>query len=74
LKPLQKDIFCLNFYIGSGKTTQILLFLLSSLAEPGRKAIACTQPRRVAACSIARRVTEEMDVELGGSSWLYGSI
>jgi pre-mRNA-splicing factor ATP-dependent RNA helicase DHX15/PRP43 len=35
------------------------------LAKPGSKAIACTQPRRVAAMSIAKRVSEEMDVELG---------
>jgi pre-mRNA-splicing factor ATP-dependent RNA helicase DHX38/PRP16 len=27
--------------------------------------IGCTQPRRVAATSVARRVSEEMDVELG---------
>ena len=29
------------------------------------KQIACTQPRRVAAMSIAQRVADEMDVELG---------
>jgi len=43
---------------GSGKTTQIPQFLLSMLAQPGKKAIACTQPRRVAAMSIAKRVSE----------------
>jgi hypothetical protein len=50
---------------GSGKTTQIPQFLLPMLAKPGSKAIACTQPRRVAAMSIAKRVAEEMDVEMG---------
>lgn len=50
---------------GSGKTTQIPQFLLPLLAKPGKRAIACTQPRRVAAMSIAKRVSEEMDVELG---------
>ena len=30
-----------------------------------KKGIACTQPRRVAAMSVARRVSEEMDVKLG---------
>jgi len=30
-----------------------------------RKAVACTQPRRVAAMSVAQRVAEEMDVMLG---------
>lgn len=27
--------------------------------------VACTQPRRVAAMSVARRVSDEMDVQLG---------
>lgn len=30
-----------------------------------RKQIACTQPRRVAAMSVSRRVAEEMDVTIG---------
>lgn len=50
---------------GSGKTTQIPQFLLPMLAVPGKKCIACTQPRRVAAMSIAKRVSEEMDVNMG---------
>jgi HrpA-like RNA helicase len=29
--------------------------------------IACTQPRRVAAMSVAKRVSEEMDVELSAT-------
>ena len=28
--------------------------------------ICCTQPRRVAAVNVAKRVAEEMDVEFGG--------
>jgi len=48
---------------GSGKTTQIPQFLLPLLSKNGQ--IACTQPRRVAAMSIAKRVSDEMDVELG---------
>jgi HrpA-like RNA helicase len=31
----------------------------------GKKGVACTQPRRVAAMSVAQRVSEEMDVALG---------
>jgi pre-mRNA-splicing factor ATP-dependent RNA helicase DHX15/PRP43 len=49
---------------GSGKTTQIPQFLVN-YATQGKTLVACTQPRRVAATSIAQRVSEEMDVELG---------
>lgn len=49
---------------GSGKTTQIPQFLVPILAKNGL-IIACTQPRRVAAMSIAKRVSEEMDVVMG---------
>lgn len=49
---------------GSGKTTQIPQFLLEMAASDGRM-IACTQPRRVAAMSVAKRVADEMDVKLG---------
>ncbi|PMB66138.1 Pre-mRNA-splicing factor ATP-dependent RNA helicase prp16 [Beauveria bassiana] len=49
---------------GSGKTTQLTQFLYEDgYAKTGM--IACTQPRRVAAMSVAKRVAEEMDVELG---------
>lgn len=49
---------------GSGKTTQIPQYLHEvRLTKLG--AIACTQPRRVAAISIAQRVAKEMSVQLG---------
>ncbi|KDD73479.1 hypothetical protein H632_c2133p0, partial [Helicosporidium sp. ATCC 50920] len=49
---------------GSGKTTQMTQYLVESgLARRG--CVACTQPRRVAAMSVAARVAEEMGVELG---------
>ena len=47
---------------GSGKTTQLPKICL----EAGRRAIAHTQPRRIAARSVAARLAEEMGVELGG--------
>ncbi|GAB5588235.1 DEAH-box ATP-dependent RNA helicase prp43 [Umbelopsis nana] len=51
---------------GSGKTTQIPQFLVyDDLPNLKKKQIACTQPRRVAAMSVAQRVADEMDVPLG---------
>ena len=51
---------------GSGKTTQIPQFVLfDDLPHFHRKQVACTQPRRVAAMSVASRVADEMDVVLG---------
>ncbi|KAF5366361.1 hypothetical protein D9757_011476 [Collybiopsis confluens] len=51
---------------GSGKTTQIPQFVAySDLPHTTGKLVACTQPRRVAAISVARRVADEMDVPLG---------
>jgi pre-mRNA-splicing factor ATP-dependent RNA helicase DHX15/PRP43 len=53
---------------GSGKSTQLPQYLLAVAGaaadgSPGR--VVCTQPRRVAAMSLANRVAEELDVELG---------
>ncbi len=49
---------------GSGKTTQIpKMCLVAGCGEKGK--IACTQPRRVAASSVSRRVAEELNVDLG---------
>ncbi|KAL5638957.1 hypothetical protein ACGC1H_003356 [Rhizoctonia solani] len=51
---------------GSGKTTQIPQFVAyTDIPHARGKLIACTQPRRVAAMSVAKRVAEEMDVALG---------
>ncbi|PSR80034.1 P-loop containing nucleoside triphosphate hydrolase protein [Coniella lustricola] len=51
---------------GSGKTTQIPQYVLyDELPQISRKLVACTQPRRVAATSVAQRVADEMDVKLG---------
>ncbi|KAK6589868.1 Prp16p pre-mRNA splicing family SFII helicase [Cryptosporidium xiaoi] len=49
---------------GSGKTTQITQYL-HEYGYSKRGIIGCTQPRRVAAVSVAKRVSEEMGVKLG---------
>ncbi|MFJ4038154.1 DUF3418 domain-containing protein [Microbacterium sp. NPDC090007] len=48
---------------GSGKTTQLPKICL----ELGRTSIAHTQPRRIAARTIAERIAEEMQVPLGST-------
>jgi len=58
---------------GSGKTTQITQYL----AEAGytvKGKIGCTQPRRVAAMSVAKRVSEEFGCRLGQEVCLISSI
>ncbi|KAK8107357.1 pre-mRNA splicing factor ATP-dependent RNA helicase prp43 [Apiospora kogelbergensis] len=51
---------------GSGKTTQIPQYVLyDELPQLNNKLVACTQPRRVAAMSVAQRVADELDVTLG---------
>ncbi|KAL6855115.1 DEAH-box ATP-dependent RNA helicase prp43 [Amphichorda felina] len=51
---------------GSGKTTQIPQYVVyDELPNLMGKLVACTQPRRVAAMSVAQRVADEMDVKLG---------
>src|SRR3954469_20315849 len=48
---------------GSGKTTQLPKLCL----ELGRTAIAHTQPRRLAARTVAQRIADELQVPLGGT-------
>ncbi|EER36487.1 ATP-dependent RNA helicase DHX8 [Histoplasma capsulatum H143] len=50
---------------GSGKTTQIPQYLHEAGYTKGGMKIGCTQPRRVAAMSVAARVAEEMGVKVG---------
>lgn len=51
---------------GSGKTTQLTQYLYEEgYGDLGM--VGCTQPRRVAAMSVAKRVSEEMEVPLGST-------
>ncbi|OMO55316.1 hypothetical protein CCACVL1_27310 [Corchorus capsularis] len=49
---------------GSGKTTQLTQYLHED-GYTTNGVVGCTQPRRVAAMSVAKRVSEEMETELG---------
>ncbi len=59
---------------GSGKTTQLPKMVAEALENSNSKSqssrkskiIGCTQPRRIAAVSVAKRVAEELGVGLGG--------
>lgn len=53
---------------GSGKTTQLpkmALEYVQSLKEGERGLVGCTQPRRIAAASVSKRVATELNVEAG---------
>ena len=50
---------------GSGKTTQLPKMVAEAMGPDGGR-IGCTQPRRIAAASVAKRVAEELAVPLGG--------
>lgn len=60
----QHQVVILAGETGSGKTTQIpKMCLAAGRGSEGR--IACTQPRRVAALSVSKRVAEELGVSWG---------
>jgi hypothetical protein len=50
---------------GTGKTTQIPQYLHEAGWSAGGRVVGCTQPRRVAAQTVAARVAEEMGTQLG---------
>ena len=55
---------------GSGKSTQLPQYLHEAgYTKRGR--VGCTQPRRVAAMSVAARVAEEMGTKLGAEVRLF---
>lgn len=61
----KNDVTIIVGETGSGKSTQIPKMIFEALGE--KALIACTQPRRIAAVSIATRIAEECDVEVGST-------
>ncbi|XP_041476323.1 putative pre-mRNA-splicing factor ATP-dependent RNA helicase PRP1 [Lytechinus variegatus] len=65
----EQKIIVLVGETGSGKTTQIpqwcMEYVRRKFPVNNMKGVACTQPRRVAAMSVAQRVADEIDVVLG---------
>lgn len=51
---------------GSGKTTQLPQYLHQAWYTSRGQMIGVTQPRRIAAISVATRVAEETECQLGG--------
>uniref|UniRef100_A0A8C5QM52 RNA helicase n=1 Tax=Leptobrachium leishanense TaxID=445787 RepID=A0A8C5QM52_9ANUR len=61
----EHQILIIEGETGSGKTTQIPQYLHEEGYTRNGMKIGCTQPRRVAAMSVASRVSQEMAVKLG---------
>lgn len=56
------------FFSGSGKTTQVPQYILEESTKQNQPCrIICTQPRRLAATSIATRISQERNDSLGKS-------
>lgn len=59
----KNDVTIIVGETGSGKSTQIPKMISEALGD--KVMIACTQPRRIAAVSIATRIAEECEIEVG---------
>ena len=57
---VKEDKLLMNFFL----FLQIPQWCLETRIDK-RKCVACTQPRRVAAMSVAQRVADELDVTIG---------
>ena len=62
----QSPVVVITGETGSGKTTQIPKMCIEA-GRGLRGLIGCTQPRRIAATTVARRIAEEMGEEVGRS-------
>ena len=61
----QNQVTLITGDTGSGKTTQVPQFILEHAAETGTQCrIVCSEPRRLAAVSVAERVANEREEEV----------
>ncbi len=61
---LKNQVVIISGETGSGKTTQIPKFCLAAKRGINGK-IGCTQPRRIAATTVAHRIAEELGEKIG---------
>ncbi|QLG71641.1 hypothetical protein HG535_0B06870 [Zygotorulaspora mrakii] len=65
----QNEVILITGETGSGKSTQVVQFILDSLQgkknDFGQIKIICTQPRRISAIGLAERVSDERCTECG---------
>ena len=63
----QNPVVIISGATGSGKTTQIPKFCIEAGRSRRGRLIGCTQPRRIAAITVANRIAEELNETLGRS-------
>ena len=60
----ENDVTIIMAETGSGKSTQVARYLAQVIPSP--KMIVCTQPRKIAAVSLASHVAQQMETVVGG--------
>ncbi|CAL8130781.1 unnamed protein product [Orchesella dallaii] len=70
----ENQVIVISGEAGCGKTTQCCQLILDEMIQSGNGSlcnIVCTQPRRISAVTVAERVTEERDEQIGRNSVGY---